>query len=140
MLARDESEKSRMRKVSDKGTEVALIMPSGSCLNDGDVVLVDDEKMIIVKRKSESVGLVTILHNTSNENLLKTAVKIGHIIGNLHRPLRIEGNRIYFPIQALSEIDLFEKLFANLRDHLEIKSDDMIFQAEPEYNIHENQN
>lgn len=140
LLTRNESEKSRMRKVSDKGTEVALAMPAGSCLNDGDVVLLDDEKMIIVKQKSESVALVTILDNTTNENFLETAVKIGHIIGNLHRPIRIEGNRIYFPIQALSEVELFEKLFANLRDHIEIKTDDMVFQTEHEYNFHEHPN
>jgi urease accessory protein len=136
LLTRNESEKSRMRKVSDKGTEIALIMPPGSCLNDGDVILLDDQRMIIVKQKSESVALVTMLHNNSNENLLETAVKIGHIIGNLHRPIRVKGNRIYFPIQALSEIELFEKLFANLRD-LEIKSDEMVFQAERECNIYE---
>jgi urease accessory protein len=140
LLTRNESEKSRMRKVSNKGTEVALTMPAGSCLNDGDVILSDDDRMIIVKRQSESVALVTILKGTSNENLLATAVKIGHTIGNLHRPLKIEGNRIYFPIQALSEIELFEKLFANLRDHLEIRSDDIVFQAEHEYNVHEHQN
>jgi urease accessory protein len=137
LLTRNESEKLRMRKVTDKGTEIVITMSPGSYLNDGDVVLSNDDRMIIVKRQSESVALVTILHNTSNEKLLATAVKIGHTIGNLHRPVRIDGNKICFPIQSLSEIELFEKLFSNMRDHLELKSDEMIFQAEPGYNIHE---
>jgi urease accessory protein len=136
LLTRNESEKLRMRKVTDKGTEIALTMSAGSYLNDGDIVLSNDDRMIIVKRQSESVAVVTILYN-SKEKLLATAVKIGHTIGNLHRPVRIDGNKICFPIQSLSEIELFEKLFSNMRDHLELKSDQMIFQAEPGYNIHE---
>jgi urease accessory protein len=137
MLTRPESEKIRMRKVSDKGTELAFIMPSGSCLIDGDVVLLDHEKIIIVKRKLESVGLVTLLPSTPKEYLLETAVKVGHTIGNLHRPIRIQGNKVCFPIQGSSELELLEKLFANLREHLEIESDYMIFDAEPEYKVHE---
>jgi urease accessory protein len=52
-VARVESERSRMRKVSDKGTEIALIMPPGSCLNHGDVVLLTGEKMVVAKRAGE---------------------------------------------------------------------------------------
>ena len=39
--------------------------------------------------------------------LINVAIKIGHTIGNLHRPLKIEKNEIIFPIQTLDEIDLF---------------------------------
>jgi urease accessory protein len=81
--------------------------------------------------------LVTVRDNIPQEHMLETAVKIGHAIGNLHRPLRIEGNRITFPIQAFSEIQLFEKLFSHFRDHLDIKSDNMIFEPEQGYNVHE---
>jgi urease accessory protein len=136
-VARVESERSRMRKVSDKGTEIALIMPPGSCLNHGDVVLLTGEKMVVVQREPENVALVTVRDNIPEEHMLETAVKIGHAIGNLHRPLRIEGNRITFPIQAFSEIQLFEKLFSHFRDHLDIKSDNMIFEPEQGYNVHE---
>jgi urease accessory protein len=136
-VARVESERSRMRKVSDKGTEIALIMPPGSCLNHGDVVLLTGEKMVVVQREPENVALVTVRDNIPQEHMLETAVKIGHAIGNLHRPLRIEGNRITFPIQAFSEIQLFEKLFSRFRDHLDIKSDNMIFEPEQGYNVHE---
>jgi urease accessory protein len=49
LLTLNESEKLRMRKVSYKGTGMALTMPARSCLNDGDVVFLNDEKMMIVK-------------------------------------------------------------------------------------------
>ena len=37
-IGRLESERVRMRKVSDKGTDIALTLPQGSHLHDGDVV------------------------------------------------------------------------------------------------------
>ena len=137
IVARLESERTRMRKVSDKGTEIALTMPPGSCLSDGDVVLLTGEKMVVVQREPENVALVIVHDNIPQDHVLETAVRIGHTIGNLHRPLKIEGNRIFFPIQALSEIELFEKLFFNLKDHLDIKNDNMIFEPEQGYDVHE---
>lgn len=137
IVARLESERTRMRKVSDKGTEIALTMPPGTCLSDGDVVILTGEKMVVVQREPENVALVTVHDNIPQDHMLETAVRIGHTIGNLHRPLKIEGNRIFFPIQALSEIELFEKLFFNLKDHLDIKNDNMIFEPEQGYDVHE---
>jgi urease accessory protein len=136
-VSRLESDRLRMRKVSDKGTELALTLPPGSCLNHDDVVLLTGEKMVVVQREPENVALVTVRKNIPEDHILETAVKIGHTIGNLHRPLRVEGNKITFPIQASSEIQLFEKLLSPFKDHLDIKSDNMIFEPEQGYNVHE---
>lgn len=136
-VSRFESDRLRMRKVSDKGTELALTLPPGSCLSHDDVVLLTGEKMVVVQREPENVALVTVRKNIPEDHILETAVKIGHTIGNLHRPLRVEGNKITFPIQAFSEIQLFEKLLSPIKDHLDIKSDNMIFEPEQGYNVHE---
>jgi urease accessory protein len=136
-ISRLESDRLRMRKVSDKGTVLALTLPPGSCLNHDDVVLLTGEKMVVVQREPENVALVTVRKNIPEDHILETAVKIGHTIGNLHRPLRVEGNKITFPIQASSEIQLFEKLLSPFKDHLDIKSDNMIFEPEQGYNVHE---
>jgi urease accessory protein len=137
IVSRLESQRLRMRKVTDSGTEIALSLPAGSCLDDGDVVFMTREKMVVVKREPEMVASVFINPSPFDDNLLATAVKIGHTIGNLHRPVRIQGNKISFPIQSLTEIEFFEKLFSNLQDQLEIRSDEVIFQEEPAYSIHE---
>jgi urease accessory protein len=137
LVARLESDRARMRKVSDKGTEIALTLHSGSHIRDGDVILLTDKKMVVVQRASENVAMVSVHDNISADHVLEVAVKIGHTIGNMHRPIKIEDNRIFFPIQALSEIDLFGKLFSNLQDHLDIKSDNIIFEPEPGHDVHE---
>jgi urease accessory protein len=54
----------------------------------------------------------------------------------MHRPIKISNGKIYFPIQAESEIELFQKLFSNLGYNLDIKSDNIIFEPEPGYDVH----
>ena len=136
-FTRLESERSRIRKVSDRGTDLALIMVPGSRINDGDVLLVTEEKMVIAKRLSENVAIISLKKNISADQLFETAIKLGHTIGNMHRPIKITDGKIYFPLQSQSEIEIFQNLFFNLSDYLDIKSENIIFEPEPGYNIHE---
>jgi urease accessory protein len=135
-ITRLESERSRIRKVSDKGTDLVLTMIPGSHINDGDVLLLTEEKMVIARRVSENVAMISLKENISADQLFETAIKIGHTIGNMHRPIKIANGKIYFPIQAQSEIELFQKLFSNLRYNLDIKSENIIFEPQPGYDVH----
>lgn len=135
-ITRLESERTRIRKVSNKGTDLALTMTRGSHINDGDVVLLTDDKMVIAKRVPEHVAEISLKGNISTEQILETAIKLGHTIGNMHRPIKITNNKIYFPIQSESEIELFQKLLSNLIDNIDIKSDNIIFEPESGYDIH----
>jgi len=135
-ITRLESERSRIRKVSDKGTDLVLTMIPGSHINDGDVLLLTEEKMVIAKRVSENVAIISLKENISADQLFETAIKIGHTIENMHRPIKIANGKIYFPIQAQSEIELFQKLFSNLRYNLDIKSENIIFEPQPGYDVH----
>ncbi|HEX2306003.1 MAG TPA: hypothetical protein VHH33_06915 [Nitrososphaeraceae archaeon] len=135
-ITRLESGRSRIRKVSDKGTDLALTLIPGTHINDGDVVLLTEGKMVIAKRVSENVAIISLKDNISADKLFETAIKLGHTIGNMHRPIKIANGKIYFPIQSQSEIELFQKLLFNLRDDIEIQSENIIFEAEPGYDIH----
>jgi urease accessory protein len=136
-ITRLESDRARIRKVSDKGTDLALTMLPGSHINDGDVVLLTEEKIIIAERVSENVAMISLKSNMSADQLFETSIKLGHTIGNMHRPMNITNGKIYFPIQSLSEIELFQKLLSKLSDNLDIKNEKMIFEPEPGYNVHE---
>ena len=135
-ITRLESERSRIRKVSDKGTDLGLIMIPGSHINDGDVLLLTEEKMVIAKRISENVAIISLKGDISADQLFERVTKLGHTIGNMHRPIRVANGKIYFPIQSESEIELFRKLLFNLRDNLDIKSENIIFEPDPGYDIH----
>jgi urease accessory protein len=107
-INRMEAQRVRMRKRSDKGTDVALILAPG-----------------------------TKLDNIHQHDAVQVPATIGHAIGNLHRPIKLEGRKIYFPIQTDSEIDMFKKIFGRLLDHLEITQAKMVFEPEEGTDVHE---
>ena len=134
-ITRLEAERSRMRKVSDRGTDLALTLIPGSHINDGDVLLLTEKKLVIAKRIVESVAVISLMSNVSPDQLFDTAIKVGHTIGNMHRPIKVTNGKIYLPIQSESEIELFQKLFSKLGD-FDIKHENIIFDPEPGYDIH----
>ena len=157
VIQRSETEKVRMRKVSDKETDIGFILPSRTHLKDGDVVFLDDTKMIVIKLSPELVAILNIknhLHNnhdhdhkhehdhdhkheqTNDNELTNVAIKIGHTIGNLHRPLKIENRDIIFPIQSPDEINPFLRLLSDLKDYIEIRSEQLIFEPDQGFDIH----
>ena len=103
-ITRLESNRARIRKISDKGTDLALTLIPGSHINNGDVVMLTEEKMVIANRTPENVAIISLKSIMSQDQLFETATKIGHTIGNMHRPIKIVGDKIYFPIQSQSEI------------------------------------
>lgn len=135
-LSRLEADRTRIRKLSNKGTDLALTMEPGSHINEGDVLLLTEEKMVIVKRESENVAIISLNNDVSAKQIMETAIKLGHIIGNMHRPIKVTNNKVYFPIQSDSEIELFKKLFHNLTQDIDIKNENMIFEPDLGYDIH----
>lgn len=135
-VSRLEADRTRIRKLSNKGTDLALTMNPDSHINDGDVLLLTKEKMIVVKRESENVIIITLNNDKSAQQNLETAIKLGHIIGNMHRPIKVTNNKVCFPIQSDSEIELFKKLFHNLRQNIDIVNRNIIFEPDLGYDIH----
>ena len=134
-MTRLECERARIRKVSDKGTDLAITITPGSRIHDGDIVLLTDEKMIIVNRASENVATIYLKGNISYEQLFEITIKLGHTIGNMHRPIKVTSIKVSFPIQSQSEIELFQKLLYNLRDNIDIKQENIIFEPDRGYDI-----
>jgi urease accessory protein len=136
-ISRLESQRVRMRKISDKGTDVALTLPPGTRLKHGDVIIITENKMVVVGIESEDVIMIEIKDNIHQDDIVEVPVRVGHTIGNLHRPIRLEGNKIYFPIQADTELEMFRKLFEPINEHLDIKKTTMVFEPEDGTEIHE---
>ena len=135
-INRLEAQRVRMRKTSNKGTDMAMTLPPGTKLRHGDVVLLSENSMVVVELAPEKVAVVEVKH-LHEDNDIQVPVRIGHTIGNLHRPIKMDGKRIVFPIQADAEVDMFRKLFGQLMHHLEIKGDMMVFEPEESMDVHE---
>ena len=136
-INRLESDRARIRKISDKGTDLALTLIPGYYINNGDVVMLTEEKMVIANRTPENVAMISLKGLMSQDQLFETAIKIGHTIGNMHRPIKVVSDKIYFPIQSQSEVELFQTLLSNLINNIVIKSENIIFEPESGYDVHE---
>jgi urease accessory protein len=138
-INRMEAQRVRMRKRSSKGTDIALTMAPGTKLRHGDILMVANDKMIIIELEPENLAVIQIKDNIHehNDDAIQVPVTIGHAIGNLHRPIKLQGRKIYFPIQTDSEIEMFKKIFGRVLDHLEITQAKMVFEPEEGMDVHE---
>jgi urease accessory protein len=136
-INRMEAQRVRMRKRSSKGTDIALTMTPGTKLRHGDVLMVANDKMITIELEPENLAVIQVKDNIHEHDAVQVPVTIGHAIGNLHRPIKLEGRKIYFPIQTDSEIEMFKKIFGPLSDHLEISHTKKVFEPEERMDIHE---
>ena len=107
-LSRTEMEKSRLRKKTDDGFDIALALDLGTKLQHGDVIS-ESTETILIEQLPEKILTVKFRENDKALFLL-----IGHIIGNRHRPISIKNECISFPIHDDSEMELFERLFLSL--------------------------
>ena len=134
-ISRMETERLRLRKKTDKGTDIGLIIGTKQNLHHGDVLLSTSRKMIIVEQLPEKV--ISIVLKT-NKIPLQHLIKIGHIIGNRHKPIAINSKgTVFFPIDADSELNVFNGLMHDIMDYVELNLEEQVFQPQSRYNINE---
>jgi urease accessory protein len=118
-ITRIESGKLRMRKSTDKKTDVAFMFEHNPNLRNNDVIYMDDKSY------------------ENEENIFPLSIKIGHSLGNLHRPIKVTKNQVIFPLQAETELEMLNKMFSPFNQFLDIRSENMIFEPDEGSNIHE---
>jgi urease accessory protein len=132
-ILRHDLEKNRLRRTTEKGTEIAIILERGSKLQHGDI-LKHDTNFIVIEQIPEKVITVRTKETEDGFELL---VLLGHIIGNRHRPISLEGGSVTFPIQAESELGVFERLFAPIIEKIEMSVEEKIYRPDERMNVHE---
>ena len=97
-----EAQKGRLRTVTDKGTPLGLSLGRGTALRDGDVLYLNesDGRIIVARLKPEEVLVITVKPAPSSAELLRVAVQLGHVLGNQHWPVKIEGMSVYVPVSV----------------------------------------
>lgn len=130
-ISRTELEKRILRKQTDKGTDVGINLDAGHHLHNGDIIG-NEEIKIIIEQTPEKVILIKLKKNSQN-----LAILLGHIIGNRHRPIGFEDEKILFPIQADSELEVFERLFKEIIGDIELKIEEKVFLPHTSADIHE---
>ncbi len=131
-ISRMELEKRILRRKTDRGTDVGLNLDPGIKLRHGDVIKNGDTK-IVVEQLPEKIITVRL----KNKKMTDVIALLGHIIGNRHRPISIQGDEISFPIQADSEKEVFTKLFQSIINHIDMTVEERIFHPQSGADVHE---
>lgn len=132
LVSRMEMERLRLRRRTDRGTDIGLVLEPGSRLHHGDL-LAAKEKFIVVEQLPEKVVSISIKKDDF-EKMIGLAALIGHTIGNRHRPIAVDHDTISFPVHADSEVDAFRKLLPN---EVKLKVSEQVFMPAGEVHTHE---
>ena len=101
-LDQAEAQKSRLRKITEGGVEVAISLDRGLQLRDGDILAWDEARgTAIVARVDLNEVLVIDLGGLLNgppEESMTTCVELGHALGNQHWAAVVKGLRVYVPL------------------------------------------
>jgi urease accessory protein len=97
-----EAQRTRLRKQTEAGMDVAVSLERGTQLRDGDVLHWDERAQRAVVARVELgdvlvIDLNTLLAEPPN-TLLARCVELGHALGNQHWPALIRGSRVFVPV------------------------------------------
>lgn len=105
LLETRDTQKTRLRAVTDKGTEVGIVLERGRALRDGDILyLSEPDCAIVVQVKPEDVMAITLDSTPTRGELIANAVRLGHILGNQHWPVYVEGETVYVPVSIAQNV------------------------------------
>lgn len=97
-----EAQKSRFRKTTAKGAEVAVSVDRGTHISDGDVLLWDAQALsaLVARIELRDVMIVHLDDLTSlvPEVAMRTCVELGHAMGNQHWPALVKDKAVYVPL------------------------------------------
>jgi urease accessory protein len=101
-LDQAEAQKSRLRKATEGGIEVAIALDRGTQLRDGDILLWDEahRTALVARVDLEDVLIIDLsaLLDEPREVSMATCVELGHALGNQHWAAVVKGQRVYVPL------------------------------------------
>ena len=104
VLEQWEAPKSRLRKQSQGGTELAISLARSEHLHDGDVLYIDEanNKIVVAKIALKEVLVIELqdLKSLPPEKILSLCFELGHGLGNQHWPAVIKGTTVYVPLSV----------------------------------------
>ena len=104
VLQQWEAPKSRLRKASEGGVELAISLPRSEHLHDGDVLYYDAASNVIVVARVPLKEVLVIemegLEALAPADILRISFELGHGLGNQHWPAVIKGTTVYVPLSV----------------------------------------
>jgi urease accessory protein len=102
-----EAQKSRLRKATERGAEVALSLDRGTQLRDGDVLFWDQVRRaaIVAHVELKEVLVIDLAALVAEpEVAMARCVELGHALGNQHWPAVVKGLHVYVPMTVARDV------------------------------------
>jgi urease accessory protein len=103
-----EAHRSRLRKRTAGGLDVAIALDRGVQLRDGDVLGWDEPRQTAVVARIELRDVLVIdlssLLTEPAETLLSRCVEVGHALGNQHWPAVVKASYVYVPLTLAKKV------------------------------------
>jgi urease accessory protein len=97
-----EAQKNRFRKTTRGGVELAVSLDRSVHLHNGDILAWDaaEARAIVAVIQLKDVMVVDLsgLLALEGDETLRTAVELGHALGNQHWPAVVKGQQVYVPL------------------------------------------
>jgi len=97
-----EAQKSRLRKATEHGVELALALERNMRLRDGDILLWNEsQRRAIVARIHLNEVMVIELADVTvgrTDAIVRTVFELGHALGNQHWPAIVKDTRVLVPL------------------------------------------
>ena len=107
-LDRAEAQKSRLRKATDGGIDVAVSLDRGTQLRDGDVLLWDEARGTAIVARVDLGKVLVIdlgaLCGAPSDVAMARCVELGHALGNQHWPAVVKGRQVYVPLTVAQAV------------------------------------
>jgi urease accessory protein len=101
-LDQADAQRSRLRKATDAGVEVAISLDRGTQLRDGDILLWDEARRAAIVARIDLKDVLVIdlggLADGPPEVSMARCVELGHALGNQHWAAVVKGRRVYVPL------------------------------------------
>jgi urease accessory protein len=107
-LDQADAQKSRLRKATDGGVEVAISLDRGTQLHDGDILAWDEARRAAIVARIDLADVLVIdlsaLAGGPSQASLAGCVALGHALGNQHWAAVVKGTRVYVPLTVAREV------------------------------------
>ncbi len=97
-----DAQRGRMRLTTDAGTEVGVALGRGIRLRDGDVLYrnSDGTQVITVAVAPSEALSIRLVSGIDSDKLFELGVRVGHVLGNQHWPIRLSEGRVLVPVSV----------------------------------------
>jgi len=107
-LSQSDAHRTKLRKRTDSGTEVAVTLDRGTVLRDGDVLFWDERSRTALVARVD-LGEVMVIDWSASlgegpEVMMRRGFQVGHALGNQHWPAVVSGGRVYVPLMVARDV------------------------------------